>query len=85
MTWTPTSSYNAAGTKTASDSSTATCTQALNTIESLVMMKGVTTPVVTSFTAAGGSEQYVMDAIYSSGARHQAVYNTITTYSFDQS
>lgn len=84
-TWTPTSSYNAAGTKTDTDSKTATCTQALNTIESLVMMKGVSTPVVTSFTAAGGSEQYVMDAVYSSGARQQAVYNTITTYSFDQS
>lgn len=85
MTWTPTSSYNSAGTKTASDSSTATCTQALNTIESLIMMQGMTTPVVTSFTAAGGNEQYVMDAVYTSGTRQQAAYNSNTTYSFNQS
>ena len=52
MTWTPTSSYNAAGTKTDSDSSTATCTQALNTIISMrIYGAGPSTPI-TSVSAA---------------------------------
>lgn len=84
-TWTPTNSYNAEGVKTDSDKKTATCTQKLNTIESLVMMGGTTTPAVTSYDAAGGNEQYVMDAVYSSGTRQQAYYNSNTTYSFNQS
>lgn len=70
MTWTPTSSYNAAGTKTVSDSSTATCTQALNTITSIAFYTSGPTPTApkTDYPASGASYGYVGIPTYSSGA-----------------
>lgn len=58
--------------------------QALNTIDSLVIMSGINTPANTSFVAGGGSIPYSMDGIYSSGSREQVFYSAYTTYSFNQ-
>lgn len=58
--------------------------QALNTIDSLVIMSGINTPANTSFVAGGGSILYSMDGIYSSGSREQVFYSAYTTYSFNQ-
>lgn len=70
MTWTPTSSYNSAGTKTASDSSTATCTQALNKVVSCTESNN--TLSYPSIAAGGGtsnpSDMATARFAYSSGA-----------------
>lgn len=55
FTWMPTSSYNAAGTKTTSDSSTATCTQALNKMTSITEVKSNVIYSPTTLSAAGGN------------------------------
>lgn len=70
MTWTPTSSYNAEGVKTASDKSTATCTQALNKVVSCTETNN--TLSYPSIAAAGGtsnpSDITTARFTYSSGA-----------------
>lgn len=67
VTWTPTSGYNAAGVKTDTDSKTATCTQAANTIVSMTFVSGSGGAPTTSFTAAGGSGLYFPNYAFSSG------------------
>lgn len=66
-TWTPTSGYNAAGAQTDTDSKTATCTQAVNTIVSMAFVSGSGGAPTTSFTAAGGSGLYFPNYTFSSG------------------
>ena len=86
MTWTPTSSYNAAGTKTDTDSKTATCTQAANGVENLYIRKcGDLDPQV-SFTAAGGSTCYTSVITLSSGSRMEPSgnYAKYVKFAFDQ-
>ena len=78
-TWTPAAAYNAKGTKTASDSKTATCSQAENLVTSiLVSVSPFTYP--TSVAASGSNTVDPTSAIsvtfvYSSGARGTSTPN----------
>ena len=85
-TWTPTSSYNAAGTKTDTDSKTATCTQALNTIISMrIFGLGPSTPI-TSVGAAASTFGYTGVATFSTGIEAELNnYASYVSYSFNQS
>lgn len=73
-TWTPTSGYNAAGVQTDTDSKTATCTQALNTVESGEIVAAYTlgTPV-TEFPASYSSNGYSCVWTFSSGSKRDGV------------
>ena len=85
-TWTPTSGYNAAGVKTDTDTKTAKCTQAANTVETLAIRKcGDLDPQV-SFTAAGGSTCYTSVITLSSGSRMEPSgnYAKYVKFTFDQ-
>ena len=88
VTWTPTSNYNSAGTKTDSLSLTATCTQALNTITSIALYMSGPTPSApkTDYPASGTSSSYVGIPTYSSGASGR-IQNLVdyVSYSFSES
>ena len=82
-TWTPTSNYNAARTKMYTGSSTATCTQALNKVESCTVLKNeLSYPAI---AAAGGTSNPVgavtVTYNYSSGATGSP-QGTTTTISY---
>lgn len=87
-TWTPSASYNAEGVKTWSGSSTATCTQALNTITSIALYMSGPTPStpMTDYPASGMSSGYVGIPTYSSGASGR-IQNLVdyVSYSFSES
>lgn len=83
-TWTHSSTYGGS-TVSGTGSTTATCTQALNTITDLIIMSGINTPANTTFVTGGGSILYSMDGIYSSGSREQVYHSAYNiTYSFNQ-
>lgn len=85
-TWTPTSGYNAAGVKTDTDSKTATCTQALNTITSLELagVRGV--PVITDASASSDELWFSEKATFSSGSSSELKqYDSYVSFSFNQS
>ena len=88
VTWTPTSSYNAAGIQTDTDSKTATCTQALNTVTSIALYtSGATvTPPKTDYPASGTFHGYVGIPTYSSGASGgMQNFEGYVSYSFSES
>lgn len=85
-TWTPTSSYNAAGIKTDSWSTTATCTQAENTITSVEILNAedASAPVI-SVPAYSSVYGYTLRCYYSSGSIGSSVLpQSIINWSFDQ-
>lgn len=85
-TWTPTSSYNAAGIKTDSWSTTATCTQAENTITSVEILNAedAGAPVI-SVPAHLSVYGYTLRCYYSSGSIGSSVLpQSIINWSFDQ-
>lgn len=67
-TWTPTSGYNAAGVKTDTDSKTATCTQALNTITALTIASGYGGSPQTSVPASRAVVEIYPRFTFSSGS-----------------
>ena len=86
--WTPTSGYNAEGVKTDTDSKTATCTQALNTITSIAIYSSGATPSApkTDYPASGSSSGYVGIPTYSSGASGRTPnFVDYISYSFSES
>ena len=84
-TWTPTSGYNAAGVKTDTDSKTAKCTQAMNTITSLEMTGVRDTPAITDAPASSDRLWFSEKATFSSGATSEGKnYKDYITFKFDQ-
>ena len=82
-TWTPTSEYNAAGVQTDTDTKTATCTQAANTVESGEIVAAYTlgTPV-TEFPASYSSNGYSCVWTFSSGSKREGVeYDSYCSWS----
>ena len=85
-TWTPTSSYNAVGIKTDSWSTTATCTQAENTITSTEILNAedASAPVI-SVPAYSSVHGYTLRCYYSSGSTGSSVLpQSIINWSFNQ-
>ena len=84
-TWTPTSGYNAAGVKTDTNSKTATCTQAENTVTALVIRGAGDVDPLKSFTATSNSPSYTEKLTFSSGATAEGNnYKDYITFKFDQ-
>lgn len=81
-TWTPTSAYSAGGVKTYTGHTTATCTQALNTITSFTYVKGDGGSPRTSFAASASLAEYYPYFTFSSGSSGlQKTYSNEVDYS----
>ena len=85
-TWTHSSTYG--GSKVSgTGSTTATCTQALNTIVTLKITSGINKPAITSVGASASTLMYSEEITFSSGSRMEASgsYAKYISFTFNQS
>lgn len=85
-TWTHSSTYGGS-TVSGTGSTTATCTQALNTIVSLKITSGINKPAITSVGASASTPMYSENITFSSGSRMEASgsYAKYISFTFNQS
>lgn len=85
-TWTHSSTYGGS-TVSGTGSTTATCTQAMNTIVSLKITSGINKPAITSLAASASTPMYSEDITFSSGSRMEASgsYAKYISFTFNQS
>lgn len=85
-TWTHSSTYGGS-TVSGTGSTTATCTQAMNTIVSLEITSGINKPAITSVGASASAPLYSEDITFSSGSSMEASgsYAKYISFTFNQS